>query len=160
MGKGEFVRRVNEEFANGGELADGYAPFCKHFFVRNWTPARVGCLKITDENRGLLQSGYSSRTPKELPVLERWFPKESLEAPVADYLDVILYSREQVELESKQMQEEFTLGEGVEWGIVSVKAQMENFETPMQPITVLRNALGTNEGGSGVPLCREKYMQS
>ena len=29
-----------------------------------------------------------------------------------------------------------------------------------QPITVLRNALGKAEGGSGVPLDREKYMES
>ena len=38
--------------------------------------------------------------------------------------------------------------------------QMEEFETPMQPITMLRNALGKAEGGSGVPLEREKYQAS
>lgn len=30
----------------------------------------------------------------------------------------------------------------------------------MQPITIMRNALGTEEGGSGVPLDREKYRES
>jgi Protein of unknown function (DUF3228) len=30
----------------------------------------------------------------------------------------------------------------------------------MQPITIMRNALGTEEGGSGVPLDREKYIES
>ena len=30
----------------------------------------------------------------------------------------------------------------------------------MNPSTMLRNALGKAEGGSGVPLNREKYMQS
>ena len=43
------------------------------------------------------------------------------------------------------------------WGIISIKAQAEGFETPMQPITMLRNALGRGEGGSGVPLDREQY---
>jgi hypothetical protein len=38
--------------------------------------------------------------------------------------------------------------------------QDEDFETPMQPITMMRNALGKEEGGSGVPLDREKYMKS
>lgn len=41
-----------------------------------------------------------------------------------------------------------------------VIGQLEEFETPMSPITVLRNALGKEEGGSGVPLSREKYLQS
>jgi Protein of unknown function (DUF3228) len=30
----------------------------------------------------------------------------------------------------------------------------------MQPITIMRNALGIEEGGSGVPLNREKYIES
>jgi hypothetical protein len=41
-----------------------------------------------------------------------------------------------------------------------VKPQDADFETPMQPITVMRNALGKEHGGSGVALDREKYMQS
>jgi Protein of unknown function (DUF3228) len=38
--------------------------------------------------------------------------------------------------------------------------QDEDYETPMQPITMMRNALGKEEGGSGVPLDREKYIAS
>ena len=30
----------------------------------------------------------------------------------------------------------------------------------MSPITMMRNALGIEEGGSGVPLDREKYAES
>ena len=37
---------------------------------------------------------------------------------------------------------------------------MEDFECPMTPITIMRNALGRDEGGSGVPIDREKYRQS
>jgi hypothetical protein len=93
-------------------------------------------------------------------VLERWIPVEAIEQPKAKYLDVILYSREQVQKESEEMKEDFTLSEGVEWGIVSIKAQDEPHETPMQPITILRNALGKSEGGSGVALERSKYNES
>lgn len=46
------------------------------------------------------------------------------------------------------------------WGIISVKAQDEAFELPMQPITMMRNALGRAEGGSGVPIDREAYARS
>ena len=35
-----------------------------------------------------------------------------------------------------------------------------DYELPMQPITMMRNALGKEEGGSGVPLSREKYDEA
>jgi hypothetical protein len=47
-----------------------------------------------------------------------------------------------------------------DFGIVSVKFEDEKKETPMDPITMMRNALGKAEGGSGVPLDRVKYMES
>lgn len=37
--------------------------------------------------------------------------------------------------------------------------QMEPYETPMQPITMMRNALGREEGGSGVPVDRDAYAK-
>jgi hypothetical protein len=46
------------------------------------------------------------------------------------------------------------------WGIISVKGQLCDYELPMQPITIMRNALGKEQGGSGVPLVLEKYMES
>lgn len=55
-----------------------------------------------------------------------------------------------------------------QWGIVSVKAQDEgtityltqDFELPMSPITMMRNALPVEHGGSGVLLERPAYMTS
>jgi len=41
-----------------------------------------------------------------------------------------------------------------------VKGQDENFEIAMTPITIMRNALGKEEGGSGVPLTREEYKKA
>ena len=53
---------------------------------------------------------------------------------------------------SPQLEEEY------DWAIISIKGQLEPFETPMSPITAMRNALGKEEGGSGVPLDRAKYL--
>ena len=39
-------------------------------------------------------------------------------------------------------------------------AQMSNDEEPMNPITMMRNSLGMEEGGSGVPMDRVKYVES
>jgi hypothetical protein len=48
--------------------------------------------------------------------------------------------------------------EKASWGIVSIKAQDVDYELPMLPITAMRNALGLEEGGSGIPLDRDAYM--
>lgn len=40
------------------------------------------------------------------------------------------------------------------------QGQLCDYELPMQPITMMRNALGVEEGGSGIPLDRQKYRES
>ena len=40
------------------------------------------------------------------------------------------------------------------------QGQMEDYETPMTPATAMRNALGREEGGSGVPLDRAAYQRA
>jgi len=47
-----------------------------------------------------------------------------------------------------------------EIGIVSIKAQDVNFELPMQPITAMRNAMGPEHGGSGIPIDKDSYMEA
>ena len=76
----------------------------------------------------------------------------------ARYLGLILYSRAQIRKENAAMGEDS--GSDAPWGIVSVKAQDVASELPMQPITMMRNALGADEGGSGVPLDADKYRES
>ena len=68
--KADFETRVNEAHASGAApLVDGYAPFCKHLFLPNFTPATMPYLRIMPENEPLLRSGYEARTEQELPVL-------------------------------------------------------------------------------------------
>ncbi|GAB9472069.1 Voltage-gated ion channel [Globisporangium polare] len=160
--KAEFERKVNEIYlARNKELVDGYAPFCKHLFIENFTDTRVNVVKITQSNSRLLQSDYEARAENELPVLVRWFPSHSVTPMVAKYLDIILYSREQIRKENDatgQPNNDDQLD--APWGIISVKAQDVDHELPMNPITVMRNALGKEEGGSGVPLDRNAYLES
>lgn len=44
-----------------------------------------------------------------------------------------------------------------DYGIIGVKVQDEDAELPMQPITAMRNSLGTKFGGSGVPIDIQSY---
>jgi Protein of unknown function (DUF3228) len=95
-------------------------------------------------------------------MLCRWVPSDKITVPEAKFLDVILYSREQIlkELAAMPGKGDPTDIPDVPWGIISFKAQDESHETPMQPMTMMRNALGADEGGSGVPLDKAKYSEA
>ena len=144
----DFERRLNSEAPE--RVLAGYAPFCQLHVHRNWTSTRCTAVPITDANRALLRSAYEARTPDELPVLVRWF--EGIDPPVANYVLPILYSREQLARESSPIDGD--------WGVVGCLYTTEPEEIPMVPITMLRNALGVTEGGSGVPLDRAAYRRS
>lgn len=148
-----LVVRCNRAVGEGAVLVEGYAPFCAHLFLPNDTATRCGFAPITDDNRHLLQSGYRARREGERAVLERWF--EGVEAPVAGFLDVILYSRAQLEAEAADYGHDDA--PDCDWGIVSVIGTLQPAEPPMPPITQLRNALGRAEGGSGRAIDPERY---
>ncbi len=144
----EFERHLNTHAPDA--VLDGYAPFCKLHVHRNWTSTRCFAVPITDDNRHLLRSGYEARNDAELPVLVRWF--EGLVPPVANYLIPILYSAGQLAKEGQPIE--------ADWGVVGCLYTMAPEETPMTPITLMRNALGVAEGGSGVPLDHAGYRRS
>ena len=165
----DFVRKIHDYHtsSSSGEhkLVDGYAPFCKHVFVPNFVNAKVATVEITKENEHLLKSGYSARSKNELAVLTRWFHVNDIfgdnaeDIKTSKMLDIILYSRDQLvkEREATGKADPNRPLPDAPWGIISIKAQDEPFELPMQPITMMRNALGKSEGGSGVPLEKSKY---
>ena len=153
----ELVARCNAAVAGGRALVPGYAPFCTHLFLANDTATRCGFAPITEANAHLLRSGYRARREGERAVLERWF--EGVEAPVANWLDVILYSRAQLEAEAADYPDSANVPD-CDWGIVSVIGTLEPAEPPMPPITQMRNALGRAQGGSGRPIDPMRYDEA
>ncbi len=177
------------------KIIDGYAPFCKLIVIENkftwnayFTNAKIGSMPIDISNYQYLRHGYSARVERELPVLSRWF-ELPIAAPLAEYLIIILYSKEQLKKEHdadiKKKFDDYEKKKGktvsdsdrkamseiegfgfefektdFEWGVVAILGQSHPGEEPMQPITMMRNSLGVAEGGSGVPLDREKYIES
>lgn len=156
----EFEQRVNDLY-RPELLRDGYAPFCKHLFVENFLDTNLYYSRITEDNKHLLQTTYEARTEYELPVLKRYFKKQDLKPTHAKYLDIIVYSKQQVQAENKA-RDSVDENEDIpyDWAVVSVKSQDIAEEIPMDPITCMRNALGKEEGGSGIPLNRTAYMKS
>lgn len=76
----DFTEKINSYYIENKDkcLKDGYAPFCKHIFIENFTDAPVGYLKITSDNEHLIRTSYEARTEKELPVLRRFFPSDKV----------------------------------------------------------------------------------
>lgn len=150
------------------------------------TPLNIkrGVIKIDYTIYPYIQSGYSSRTDKELPVLSRWvsFPVGSYVKPTAEWIGLVLYTRQQLLDEHNTMfppedykvsntpwtdngiavmrPPDFELTEEAEFGIVAIMGLGQPEMDPMPPITHLRNALGKTEGGNGVPINREEYEKS
>eukprot|EP00467_Chlorarachnion_reptans_P014351 CAMPEP_0114534612 /NCGR_PEP_ID=MMETSP0109-20121206/27939_1 /TAXON_ID=29199 /ORGANISM="Chlorarachnion reptans, Strain CCCM449" /LENGTH=205 /DNA_ID=CAMNT_0001718049 /DNA_START=46 /DNA_END=663 /DNA_ORIENTATION=+ len=165
--KENFVKKINslyEELKKEKNvvLVDGYADFCKHLFIPNFTETKTSILEITPGNQSLLCTDYKARCPGELPVLTRWFPRDKMKLGKAKYLDVILYSRKQLNKEDSAENAMFVPQQDASpWGIVSIKPQNVDYELPMTPITMMRNALPSlKEGGSGVQLNKKKYEES
>jgi len=131
-------------------IREGYAPFCKLFFFENWTNATLGCVAVTEDNDYMLKTGYEERQDGELPVLSRWF--EDIIAPQAKILCVVCYDKEQLAKEGQVISSD--------WGAVAFLGQRDSEEQPMIPITMMRNALGIEEGGSGYELDRDAYLKS
>lgn len=153
----QLVSSCSDALAAGVELAEGYAPFCRHLFLSNTTPTLCAFAPITGDNAHLLKSGYVARRDGELAVLERWF--EGLEPPRAGFLDVILYSKEQLDREAAEGPDNEDPPD-CDWGIVSIIGTLEPTEPPMPPITQMRNSLGRGEGGSGVAIDRDAYERA
>ena len=144
----EFEVLLDREYSPD-KLEDGYAPFCKHLWIPNTLGVRAGVAPIGG-NEHCLHTAYEARRAGELPVLVRWL--EGVEAPEAEWLDVVLYSEAQLSIEGVM------LPEGVKWGVVSINAELQRAETPLGPMTQLRNALGVDQGGSGKALNHATYM--
>ncbi len=160
--KDEIFNRVgtNIQIVKKYPIIDGYAPFCKLLPIDNFTDARVGSLPITLENYQYLRSGYSARTEKELSVLSRWL-ELPLGKPKAKYLMLVLYSKEQIEKEANEQDNITEIFEfDADYGIVAILGQDVNTEIPPCPITIMRNALGIEYGGSGVSIDNDRYVKS
>ena len=163
----EFIKKVNEWYKSSKDLVEGYAFICKHLFIKNFVKGFKPCYsEINEKIKSLIISKYDSRQKNELPVLIRYIDLKTInkeKIPDALFLDLILYSKEQIISEMKEMKAEENeinemIGKDFDWGIISIKPLNVNHELPFVPITIMRNSLGKNEGGSGVSIDRKKYM--
>ena len=149
-----IANAINEGKYN---FVDAFAPFCKYVFV----PAEdvdyhdeSGLAMIEDNNRHLLVTEYAKRENEaadELPYLERYFQKGTVEPAPVLCLAVICYSKEQMIEEGIDCKADFA--------IITVNAEPFMGISPMSPSTQVRNALGVEFGGNGSPINRESHQE-
>lgn len=152
-----------EETDAPGKILDSAWDFCKYFVIPNDFEVKCAVREITLDLYPYIRTDYVSRTPDELPILTRFvqlppgFPNKE-----ANYIVFVLYSREQLlkEFKPKEEGQEFYFDDSVEWGVVSIMGTMEPKPDPLVPVTIMRNALGIEEGGNGETLDKETYLES
>ena len=154
-----FIEFINSELSRGepGILERGSdMSFCKYLFVPNFTKLRISHMRIDNSNAQWLRTDYNSRTEEELEVLTREFVLP-VPAPRAEYIMLILYNREQLLKEAEHSRVEVP---DTDWSVISLMGLQHVEVPPMPPITIMRNALGIEEGGNAVKLDRAAYAAS
>ena len=163
--KEELLDVINDayDYASTETMLDSEWSFCKYLVLPNEFGVKCAVRPITLDIYPYIRTDYSQRTPEELAVLTRYVQlPPGFRSADANYIVLVLYSKEQLQKEFKPKEEgqDFYFDDSVEWGIVSIMGTMEPKPDPLVPITIMRNALGIEEGGNGETLNRESYNQS
>ena len=163
--KDQLLEVINDTYINGDskQLLNSEWEFCKYLVIKNDFDVKCAVREITLDIYPYIRTDYVQRTPEELAVLSRFAQlPPGFKSQRANYIVLVLYSKRQLEKEFKPKEEgqEFYFDDSVEWGIVSIMGTMEPKPDPLVPITIMRNALGIEEGGNGETLNRESYNES
>ncbi len=162
--KDQLLERINDFYKIGkNTMLDSEWDFCKYLVIENTFDVKCAVREITLDIYPYIRTDYVQRTPDELAILSRFAQlPPGFKSQKANYVVLVLYSREQLEKEFKPKEDgqEFYFDDSVEWGIVSIMGTMEPKPDPLVPITIMRNALGIEEGGNGETLNRDSYNES
>jgi hypothetical protein len=165
--KDELLEVINDTYQYGlgdiGQLLDSEWDFCKYLVLPNEFGVKCAVRPITLDIYPYIRTDYSQRTPEELAVLTRYVQlPPGFKSAEANYIVLVLYSKEQLQKEFKPKEEgqEFYFDDDVEWGVVSIMGTVLPHPDPLVPITIMRNALGVEEGGNGETLNRKVYNES
>ena len=163
MNANDSLHYVTNHGAEDYLLLNSECDFCKYLVIPNDFNVKCAVREITLDIYPYIRTDYSQRTPEELAVLTRFVQlPPGFKSQTAEYIVFVLYSKEQLEKEFKPKLETdvFYFDDSVEWGIVAIMGTLEPKPDPLIPITIMRNALGIDEGGNGEKLNREVYNES
>jgi hypothetical protein len=149
----ESLRKKAEQQAVSNQLKTGYAPFVKIAVIHD--PGIMSpIVKVTPENQGLLKSEVTKRREFEKEYEQRYFESKDVKGTPSNHVNVVLYSREQLEREPDGNPS------GADWDMISINAEPYAQDSPMAPSTLRRNMQGMEAGGSGWQHKQEELTQS
>ena len=161
--KERLLKDVNNSYVTSN-LLDSNWEFCKYLVIPNEYGIKCATREITLDIYPYIRTDYVTRTPDELPVLTRFAQlPPGFSQTEANYIVFVLYSNDQLKKEFYSKNDsnvEFYLLDDVEYGIVSIMGTSEAYPDPLVPITIMRNALGKEEGGNGEKLDHKVYKES
>jgi hypothetical protein len=133
------------------DCKQGLYPFSRIVSLYNMK-LRCPIVKITPQNAKYLVSDYVVRYGNEIPLLKRWFPKNSpVKGEIGEVVQVICYTKAQLAKEGTKINGEY--------GIVAINVEMKG-GSPVTPQTMLNNQLGVDFGGNGAKIDRKAYKKS
>ena len=145
----DFMTQINQRASlelGTVEVSSEYPEICRHFFVKNdFTTTRQGVVAITSDLRPLVVAAMVTRGGQEEvenPYKAYSISSENVDVPQAEFLDIILYSRE-------HLKDEGIAIDG-DWGVVTILGVPTCEQTPPTRVTLERNSVGTDAGGNGI----------
>jgi hypothetical protein len=139
-----------QEKMNKGVYSDGYADFVR--IVRIARPDVLSpIVLVTDENKDLIQTEITTRREGEEPYKHRFISSDDSPKSPSDHVNIIMYSREQLEAEGDTVPTH-------DWEIICITAEIDGLDAPIAPSTMRRNMNGV--GGSGHQHTEEEIAES
>jgi len=148
----EELRKKAEDSINKGQDKRGYADYVRIVSIKD---PKITCpiAKITPENKKFLKSKMTKRREGEEEYKETYFESKDVKGIPSHHVDIILYSREQLEKEKEK-------NTGSDFDIISVNAEISGKGAPITPETMRRNIKGPEFGGSGFQHTKEEISHS
>jgi len=153
----DFMTQINQRASlelGTVEISDEYPDICRHFFVKNdFTTTLQGVVKVSDGTPVVSEMvTRGGQEDIEEAYEAHWVEAKSVEVPKAEFLDVILYSRE-------HLRDEGIVIEG-DWGVVTVLGVPTCEQTPPKRSTIERNSAGVDGGGNGKVVTAAQLSES
>lgn len=98
--------------------------------------------KVTPENKNFLKTEKTKRREGEEEYEHNYFDSKDVKGIPSHHVDLILYTKEQLEKEKEKHS-------GADFDLISVNAEISEKGAPIAPETMRRNIKGPESGGSG-----------
>jgi len=148
----EELRAKAAQAVNRGQDKEGYAKFVRIAEIKD---PKILCpvAEITPENKRFLKTEKTKRREDEEEYEHSYFDSKDVEGMPSHHVDVIMYTREQLEKEGEKHT-------GNDLDVISVNARISAEGDPMTPETMRRNIKGPAFGGSGFQHTQEEISRS